>query len=283
MTASTFKGWTRPGPVPPGGPEPEEGETLDYICGHYRIYQYRRGHRFSTDDILAAWYGTSWCPRAGRIADLGSGIGSVAVSMAWRCPGARIHTVEAQAISARLARKTMAYNGLLDRVTIHEGDLRDPSVLEGEAPFDLVTGTPPYWPLGTKVEAAHPQAIPARLEVRGEIGDYAKAAARILAPGGIFATVFPLDQVPRAEKAYREAGLLLMRRQDVIFKDGDPYGLGLFAGCRREDLPEGFAEAAGFPAKAPDITIRRRDGSVDPTIAMVRLCMGFPPGLAVPA
>ncbi|BDU78434.1 hypothetical protein METESE_33920 [Mesoterricola sediminis] len=283
MTAATFKGWTRPGPLPPGGLEPEEGETLDYICGHYRIFQYRRGHRFSTDDILAAWYGTSWCPRADRIADLGSGIGSVAVSMAWRCPGARIHTVEAQDISARLARKTMAYNGLEDRVTIHEGDLRDPSVLAGEAPFDLVTGTPPYWPLGTKVEAAHPQAIPARLEVRGEIGDYAKAAARILAPGGIFATVFPLDQIPRAERAYREAGLLLMRRQDVIFKDGDPYGLGLFAGCRKEDLPEGFDAAAGFPVRAPDITIRRRDGSVDPTIAMVRLCMGFPPGLAVPA
>jgi DNA invertase Pin-like site-specific DNA recombinase len=113
--------------------------------------------------------------------------------------------------------------------------------------------------------------------------DYAKAAARILAPGGVFATVFPLDQIPRAEKAYREAGLLLMRRQDVIFKEGDPYGLGLFAGCRREDVPEGFAEAAGFPAQAPDITIRRRDGSVDPSIAMVRLCMGFPPGLAIPA
>ena len=30
-------------------------------------------------------------------------------------------------------------------------------------PFDLVLGSPPYWPLGTRVEAAHPQAIPARL------------------------------------------------------------------------------------------------------------------------
>jgi tRNA1Val (adenine37-N6)-methyltransferase len=281
MTSDIFKGWTRPGPRPPGGMEAEEGETLDFICGHYRIFQYAKGHRFSTDDILTAWYGTTWCARPARIADLGSGIGSVAISAAWRCPGARIHTVEAQDISARLARKSVAYNGLGDRYTIHEGDLRDSDLFKGEAPFDLVLGSPPYWPVGTKAEAAHPQAIPARLEVRGDIGDYAKAAARILAPGGLFACVFPLDQIPRAEKAYLEAGLLLLRRQDVIFKEGDPYGVGLFAGCRAGDLPPGFGEAAGCPAVAPPILIRRRDGSVAADIAMVRLAMGFPPGLAL--
>lgn len=279
MTTDTFKGWTRPGPRPPGGLEAEEGETLDFICGHYRIFQYAKGHRFSSDDILAAWFGTTWCPRPARVADLGSGIGSVATAVAWRCPGARIHTVEAQAISARLARKSVAYNGLGDRYTIHEGDLRDPDLFRDEAPFDLVLGSPPYWPLGTRVEAAHPQAIPARLEVRGDIGDYARAAARILAPGGVFVTVFPLDQVARGEQAYRDAGLLLLRQQDVIFKEGEPYGLRLFAGSRRGDLPENFAVAADLPATAPAIRIRLADGRVAPDIAMVRLAMGFPPGL----
>ena len=28
MSDSTVRGWTRPGPRPPGGLEPEEGETL---------------------------------------------------------------------------------------------------------------------------------------------------------------------------------------------------------------------------------------------------------------
>jgi len=274
-----FKGWVRPGPRPPGGLEPGEDETLDYICGHYRLFQYRRGHRFSTDDILTAWFGSTWCPRPGRVADLGSGIGSVATAVAWRCPGARIHTVEAQAISIALARRSVAYNGLQDRYTLHEGDLRDPALFEGEAPFDLVLGSPPYWPVGSKVQAAHPQAVPARLEVRGDIGDYALAAARILAPGGLFVCVFPLDQLERAARAYEGAGLLLLRRQDVLFKEGDPYGIALFAGCRRGDLPEGFAQAAGLPAVAQPILIRRRDGAVDPSIALVRLAMGQPPGL----
>jgi tRNA1(Val) A37 N6-methylase TrmN6 len=279
MSDVSFKGWTRPGIRPPGGPEAEAGETLDHLCGHFRIFQYAKGHRFSGDDILVAWFGTTRCPQPRRIADLGSGIGSVGMAAAWRCPGAVVHTVEAQAISARLARKSAAYNGLLDRFVIHEGDLRDPDLFLGEEPFDLVFASPPYWPMGTRVEATHPQAVPARLEVRGHIGDYAWAAARILAPGGVFACVFPLDQAERAERAYADAGLLILQRQEVLFKEGEPYGLALYAGSRRADLPEGFQEAAALPAQAPPITIRRRDGRVHPSIAMVRLVMGFPPGL----
>ncbi len=77
-TSSTYRGWVRPGPLPPGGVEPEQDETLDYLSGHYRIFQYGEGHRFSTDDVLTAWYATQWAPRVALAADLGSGIGSVA-------------------------------------------------------------------------------------------------------------------------------------------------------------------------------------------------------------
>ena len=54
MSETSYKGWTRPGQHPPAGLEPEPGETLDHLCGHFRIFQYLKGHRFSTDDILAA-------------------------------------------------------------------------------------------------------------------------------------------------------------------------------------------------------------------------------------
>jgi len=276
---SVFKGWTRSGPCPPGGLELEGDETLDYLCGYWKLFQYAKGHRFSVDDILTAWFGTTWCPRADRVADLGSGIGSVGMAAAWRCPGAVFHTVEAQDISARLARKSARYNGITDRYHIHEGDLRDPALFAGQAPFDLVLGSPPYWPVGTRCEAEHPQAIPARLEVRGDISDYAKAAARILAPGGVFACVFPLDQIARAQAAYAEADLLLLHRQDVLFKEGADYGIGLFAGSRRQDLPPDFQALAELPAIPPPLIIRRSDGRIHPSIALVRLAMGFPPGL----
>jgi len=279
MTDRAFRGWTRPGPRPPEGPGPEEGETLDYLCGHWKIFQYAKGHRFSVDDVLTAWFGSVWCPTARRIADLGSGIGSVGLSAAWRCPGAVVHTVEAQEISARLARKSADYNGVSDRYTIHEGDLRDSELFKGEAPFDLVLGSPPYWPLGARTEAEHPQAIPARLEVRGTIADYAKAAAGLLAPGGVFVCVFPLDQTERAAAAYAEAGLTLLQRQDIVFKEGETYGIGLFAGMRPQDLPDQFLEEAELPVVPEPLVIRNAAGRFTSQFALVRLAMGFPPGL----
>src|SRR5512138_2958505 len=138
-TDATFRAWTKPGPIPPGargnGPEIEPGETLDAISGHFRLFQLAKGHRFSTDDVLTAWYGTSWCPTARTVLDLGSGIGTVGMIAAWRLPGARFVTIEAQDESVRLARKSARWNGLEDRYQIRHGDFRDAEVLRNEEQF----------------------------------------------------------------------------------------------------------------------------------------------------
>jgi tRNA1Val (adenine37-N6)-methyltransferase len=273
MDDTFYRGWRRPGPLVPGGVEVEPGETLDYICGHFRIFQYEKGHRYSTDDVLTAWYATVCAPRVARAADLGSGIGSVATIVAWRLPAARFVTVEAQEISIRLARKSVRFNGIDDRFDLRLGDLRDPSLFEKDEPFDLVTGSPPYFPPGTATEAGHAQAIPARIEVRGSVAGYAAAAARILAPGGTFVFVFPTAQRERAEDALRDAGLLLIRRRDVIFKEGEPGLISLFAAGRVADIP---------PRRAvfvePPLTIRDREGATTVEYAAVRMSFGFPPG-----
>ena len=269
-TISSFHFWRRPGPMPPGNIEPDPGETLEYISGNFKIFQYAKGHRYSTDDVLTAWYGTQWAPRVERAADLGSGIGSVAIVAAWRLTGARFWTIEAQEASVRLARKSIRYNGLEERFTILHGDLREEGMLEGT--FDLVTGSPPYFPPGTAVEAEHPQAVPARIEMRGDVRDYAKAAARILAPGGLFAFVFPYARREDAQRAIADNSMILLRRRDVIFKEGEVPLIALFAAGRAEDFP------AGLPAIIePPLTVRRRDGTIDQEYGGVRLSFGFPP------
>jgi len=269
----SYRGWRRPGPIPPGGLAPEEGETLDFICGHFRIFQYAKGHRYSTDDVLTAWYGTAHAPRVDRAADLGSGIGSVALISAWRLPGATFCTVEAQELSIRLARKTMEFNGLTSRFTLYQGDLRDESVLAHEEQFDLVTGSPPYFPPGTATAADHAQAVPARIEVRGSVADYARAAARILAPGGLFAFVFPTAQMDRAFAALDDVSLKLIRRRDIIFKEGDTPLITLFAASRAADIPPTYEALVERP-----LTIRRKDGGVDAEYSAIRMSFGFPPG-----
>jgi tRNA1(Val) A37 N6-methylase TrmN6 len=278
-----FKGWAKPGPVPPGlaapGPGPlavEAHETLDAISGHFRLFQLADGHRFSTDDILTAWYGTSWCPTARRGLDLGSGIGTVGMICAWRLPGAALVTVEAQADSVALARKSARYNGILDRYDIREGDFRAPDVLRAEETFDLITGSPPYFPLGAGVTSEHPQKLACRFELRGTIADYCTTAAAHLAPGGFFACVFPYEsaQLARVEAGASAAGLVIVRKRPVIFREGDPPLVGLFGLMRAEDLPVWLR---GQTWTEPPLIIRTREGKIHPEYSAVKLAIGFPP------
>jgi tRNA1(Val) A37 N6-methylase TrmN6 len=279
-TEDSYRGWRKPGPIPNGAtssPEPEAGETLDALSGHYRIYQLKDGHRYSTDDVLVAWYGSSHAPRADRVLELGSGIGSVGMIAAWRLMGARFVTVEAQMESVALARKSAVYNALGDRYEIREGDFRDPGVVGAEERFDLVLGSPPYFPEGTGPMGDHPQKRACRFELRGGIEDYCQVAARHLSPAGVFACVFPLEpphQKARALSAIRAAGLAIVRSRPVALKEGETPLLGLFLMTRAEDLPEPYR---GEGYTEPPLVIRKKDGSVYPEYSAVKMSIGFPP------
>lgn len=272
-----FRGWAKPGPVPPGAEAPPDvppDESLDAISGHFRLFQLRDGHRFSTDDVLTAWYGSSWAPTASTVLDLGSGIGSVGMVAAWRLPGARFVTIEAQDESVRLARKSAVYNGLAARYEIRHGDFRDPQALGADERFDLVLGSPPYFPLGTGVEGDHPQKVQCRFEVRGDISDYVRVAVAHLALGGLFACVFPENQLARAEQAAADAGAVIVRRRPVVFREGDAPLVALFAMMRASDLPENMRQRTWVE---PPLVIRTADSQVHPEYAAVKLSFGFPP------
>lgn len=276
---SHFKGWAKPGPVPPAfstGIKVEPNETLDAISGYFRLFQLRNGHRFSTDDILTAWYGTSWSPTAQTVLDLGSGIGTVGMISAWRLPGAKFVTVEAQSESVALAKKSAQYNGLTDRYEIREGDFRADGIIGSEEKFDLITGSPPYFPQGAGVESEHPQKLACRFELRGTIADYCSVAAKHLSSGGFFACVFPIEpaQLARAESGARAAELVIVRRRSVVFRESEPPLIGLFGMMRAADLPEWFR---GQTWIEPDLIIRTRTGAIHPEYSALKLAIGFPP------
>jgi tRNA1(Val) A37 N6-methylase TrmN6 len=275
-TGTHFKGWAKPGPVPPGNEGVAVTETLDAISGHFRLFQLRDGHRFSTDDILTAWYGTTWCPSARSALDLGSGIGTVGMICAWRLQGTKFVTIEAQSESLALARKSARYNGLEDRYEIREGDFRDAQLLGADEKFDLVTGSPPYWPLSDGVQSEHPQKVACRFEMRGSIADYCTTAAKQLAPGGFFACVFPHEpaQLARVEAAAKDSGLVIVRKRPVVFREGDAPLVALFGMMRAEDLPDWFRGATWVE---PDLIIRTHDGKIHPEYSAVKLAIGFPP------
>lgn len=221
-------------PSPSPDVQPSDAETLDHLSGPWRIFQLRRGgHRFSTDDVLVAWTALQRRPGARRLLDLGSGLGSVGlITLRHLRPEARMVALEVQPVSVALARKTLAYNGLQQRVTLRQGDLREPRLLAGEAPFDLITANPPYLPPGSASRSPHPQRAAARLELHGDVFDYCAVAARHLGPGGRFCFCHSArDQRP--ERAVERAGLSLLCRREVCFRAGKAPTIALFVCARR--------------------------------------------------
>lgn len=232
-----------------GGPGPDE--TLDRLCGDWHILQLAKGHRFSTDDLVVAWAAGRARPDARRLLDLGAGVGSVGLMTLFQMGDeAHLTMVEAQAVSHALARRSVHLNGLGPRVTPRFGDLRDAaSILEDEhGSFDLVTGSPPYIPIGSGKISPHPQRAHCRMELRGDVFDYCTAAARALHPSGAFVLVHSAVDA-RPEAAIHAAGLTLWSRQDVRF--------------RRNRAPTIAVWTCGFGgdrSDPPDLVVREADG-----------------------
>lgn len=213
--------------------------TSDAITASFRLLQRRRGHRFSLDDLATAWEAARARPDAATHVDLGCGVGSVLLMVAWKIPGAKVVGVEAQEISFGLLERNVRENGLSDRVTVIHGDLREVTLQWAHGACDLVTGTPPYLPIGTALLSPDPQRAAARLELRGGVEDYLAAASRVLAPAGR-AVVCADGRAPeRVIRGAMESGLSPIRRLDVIAREGARGPLfSVWTCARTEDVAE---------------------------------------------
>jgi tRNA1(Val) A37 N6-methylase TrmN6 len=269
-------GWQAPGPrpaAPVGRPEvwPGPGEDLCHLAGEWRILQLLRGHRWSLDDLVTAWFAAELVQHAPpqRVADLGCGIGAVLLLVAWRFPGARAVGVEVQAVSVALARRSLAWNGVEDRCAVRQGDLRDPACLPEDGVFDLVTGTPPYLPPGTAHASPRAQWAGCHLEQRGGVEDYCAAAARLLAPGGWFVTCAGAAQHERVRRGAARAGLVVARRRDVVPRAGKGVLFSVY----------GLRAAREGPVCVTDEPLVVRDPAGRRTAAFrgLRGAMGMPP------
>lgn len=268
-------GWVPPGPRPAGALGradlvPGTDEDLAFLTGDFRIFQLKVGHRWSLDDFVTAYVGLEARPTARRAADLGCGIGSVLMMLAWGLPDARLAGVEAQELSCRMARRSMAYNGIEERCALIQGDLRDEHAELPGASFDLVTGTPPYIPIGSGLVSNKEQRKPCFFETRGGIEDYALAAARLLAPGGRFVACYGVWPATRGEDAARAAGLEVISRLDVVPREGKPVLFRVLTAARAD-------EAAETEMRVDRFVVRDRSGAVTTDMIRARERMGQPP------
>ena len=265
-------GWVVDGPAPqlPARLDdlwPGPSEDLCWLAGNWRILQRQDGHRTSLDDLLTAHLAATMLTERppARCLDLGCGIGSVLLFLAWRFPSAQLLGIEAQDVSAALAVRSLAWNGISSRAQILLGDFRHTAI---EERFDLVTGTPPYFPVGSGPQSESVQRAPCRFEHRGGIEAYCQAVARLLADGAPFVACEAWIQRQRVQPAAEAAGLRLVRWRDVVPRAGKTPLLCVFA-MRRADRAEPLSED-------PPLVVRDEKGRRSEEFCQIRAAMGMP-------
>lgn len=172
--------WTRAGII-----MLRDDERIDDLQrNHYGIIQRKGAFCFGMDAVLLS--GFAAVKKGERVLDLGTGTGIIPILLTAKTEGEHFVGLEIQEESADMARRSVRYNHLEDKVDIVTGDIVEASRLFALASFDVVTSNPPYMndAHGLK-NPADAKAI-ARHEVRCTLDDVVREGTRVLKPGGRF-------------------------------------------------------------------------------------------------
>jgi len=162
-----------------------ENERLDELHRNgYFIIQNPGRFCFGMDAVLLS--GFARAKRGDRVLDLGTGTGIIPILMEAKTEAEDFTALEIQAESADMARRSVLYNHLEEKINIVTGDIKDASKRFGAGSFDIITTNPPYM-IGDhgQSSASDAKAI-ARHEVLCDLDDILRESAKLLRPGGRF-------------------------------------------------------------------------------------------------
>lgn len=152
---------------------------------------------------------------ATRIADVGTGSGCIAITIALERPHAQVTATDLSPLALDLARENAAQYGVQSRISWRQGDL-----LTGmpDDAFDMIVSNPPYvsenewWQLDRTVRDYEPRlALIAERDGLDAIRRLAEQARHALAPGGTLWMEIGNDQGPAVRAFLIENGYEAVR------------------------------------------------------------------------
>jgi len=192
---------TNSAPSGDGGPLGEIAESR-LLDGRLRLLQPVKGHRAGSDAVLLA----ATVPALGEavLADFGAGVGTVGLAVALRQPALRIVLIERDPALAALASRNVALNGIGERAQVVVGAIgqrpNDGDGFTGKpGSADWVAMNPPFFAQGevraSPVANRRDAHVAADVATRS-LGDWLKAARRLLRPRGGVAIIHRADALP---------------------------------------------------------------------------------------
>jgi release factor glutamine methyltransferase len=167
--------------------------------------------------VEAALFGTRDQHLYGRMLDLCTGSGCVAIAFAKERPTWRVTAVDLSPDAVAVARENAQRAGVVHNLAVLEGDLF--AALPEGARFELITANPPYIP-SAEIESLDPDVrdFEPRLALDGGADGLSvtrrlvSEAARYLDPGGLLALEGGFDQAPAVAALLEQAGFSQITR-----------------------------------------------------------------------
>lgn len=163
----------------------KSGERIvDLERNGYKIIQDRERFCFGMDAVLLSGFAN--VKEGENVLDMGTGTGIIPILLEAKTKGSHFTGLEIQPESVEMAARSVALNGLQNKIEIKEGDIKEASKLFGASVFDVVTTNPPYMTESHGLKnPEEPKAI-ARHEVKCNLEDVIREAAKVLKPMGRF-------------------------------------------------------------------------------------------------
>ncbi len=160
-----------------------EDERLDDLqIKGYKIIQHPDKFCFGMDAVLLSGFAT--VNEGERALDLGTGTGILPILLEAKNAGEHYTGLEIQPESVEMARRSVLYNDLQDRIDIIEGDIKEASKIFGKASMEVVTSNPPYMTNHHGLKNPNDAKAIARHELLCSLDDVVRESAAVLKPKG---------------------------------------------------------------------------------------------------
>ena len=165
-----------------------ENERIDDLMkSDLKIIQNSKGFRFSLDAVLLANFVTV---RSGdTVLDLGTGNGVIPLLLSRISKAKHICGLEIQEEVADMAKRSVMLNGLNERISIVQGDLRQGDKLFDGKRFSVVVSNPPYTSAGGGIINPEDSKAISRHEITCTLEDVVCASSRLVNSRGRVALI----------------------------------------------------------------------------------------------
>ena len=161
------------------------GERLDDLqIGGLELIQNPAGFCFGVDAVFLSDFVK--VKPGETVLDLGTGNGIIPILLSAKTGGKKFTGLEIQENTADMARRSVAYNHLEERVDIVTGDIKEAAEIFKPAFFDVITINPPYMLADHGLRNPDSARAVARHEVLCSLDDILRESMRLLQDKGRF-------------------------------------------------------------------------------------------------